>query len=68
MSAQPLPVPTTYSQPLTTVADMARVQAWAARYLSRAADLPLTFTLGDQTVRGLPEAWRPTAYRRLTRP
>lgn len=62
MPASPFLTP--YSLPLTTAADLDRRRAWEARYLSRAADLPLTFTYGAQVIRGLPEAWQPTAHRR----
>ena len=62
MSANPLP--TTYSRPLATPADMARAHAVAARFCERAADLPLTFTYYGVTYYGLPAAWQPRASTR----
>ncbi|RIK45183.1 MAG: hypothetical protein DCC57_16890 [Chloroflexi bacterium] len=44
--------------------DMAACRAWTDRYLTRPADLPVTFVLDGQPVRGIPAAWQPAVTTR----
>jgi alpha-galactosidase len=55
---------TIYSMPITSVADMEKRQAWLTPLLSRASELPITFTLDGERIRGIPQSWNPTAVRR----
>ena len=55
---------TTNDMPITTPDDMAMSRAWSAGYFANAADLPISFVLDGQTVRGIPAAWRPTMQAR----
>src|ERR1700687_1362257 len=55
---------TTNDMPITKPEDMLMSRTWAARYLSNAADLPISFVLNGQIIRGLPNAWQPIVNRR----
>ncbi len=44
---------TIYSMPITSMADMEKLQAWLAPLLARASELPITFTLNGETIRGI---------------
>ncbi|MDD4891345.1 MAG: hypothetical protein PHU85_15600, partial [Phycisphaerae bacterium] len=48
----------------TEPADMAKIRAWAGRFLSDPACLPTSFKRDGQVVRGLPSAFDPTSRRR----
>ncbi len=50
--------------PTTHPADMRKCQDWSARHLACAADLPISFTLDEQPIAGIPANWQPTASRR----
>ncbi len=52
--------------PIPTAADLAQSRAWSERPFAKAADLPITFKLAGQLIRGIPPAWQPaTRQRRL---
>ena len=44
--------------------DMAQSRAWAEPLFAHAADLPISFVLDGNPVRGIPTAWRPSSRRR----
>lgn len=44
--------------------DQAWSRAWTARFLSGAADLPVSFVFDGNPITGIPAAWRPTSSRR----
>ena len=48
----------------TTPEDMARSRAWARRFLSEPAGLPISFVLGEQAIAGIPENWETTRRER----
>lgn len=56
---------TAHVTPTTKPADMAINRAWTERCFTRAADLPISFVLDGQAIRGIPAAWNPevTSYR-----
>ena len=54
----------TQETPITTPEDMSIIRAWVARYFAHAADLPISFTLDGQVVRGIPESWQTSVDRR----
>jgi len=43
---------------------MVKSRAWAGRFLSGAADLPISFVLDDKAIGGIPEEWQPTSHGR----
>ncbi|HMN28613.1 MAG TPA: hypothetical protein PKE45_10710, partial [Caldilineaceae bacterium] len=51
--------------PVTGPAEMEKSRAWVGHFLASAADLPITFTLDGQTVRGIPATWQPVSSRRI---
>jgi alpha-galactosidase len=55
---------TVYSLPITTPADMDQRRAWVDHFFANAADLPISFTLNGETIRGIPSAWQPVVSRR----
>ena len=56
---------TTHAIPTTTKPeDMLQSRAWAERFFSRAADLPISFVLDGKAIRGIPEEWRPVSNKR----
>lgn len=55
---------TTYSMPITKPEDMAISRAWAGRFFASAADLPISFLLDGQAVRGIPAEWQPVSSKR----
>ncbi len=44
--------------------DMRLSRAWAARFLTGAGQLPISFTLDEQPITGIPDAWNPSAHAR----
>ena len=64
MSARKPDTMTTHSMPITTPEDMSKSRAWARRFFSRAADLPISFVLDGKAINGIPEEWQPVAHRR----
>jgi alpha-galactosidase len=54
---------TKINKPITQPEDMSISRAWVARALSNSADLPISFVLNGQTVRGIPQTWQPRASR-----
>ena len=55
---------TTHATPITKPEDMLQSRAWAERFFSRAADLPISFALDGKALRGIPEEWQPVTKRR----
>jgi alpha-galactosidase len=55
---------TTNDLPMTAPEDMSIIRGWIASDLTSASQLPLTFVLDGQSIRGIPEAWKPTVSRR----
>lgn len=47
-----------------TPEDMLKSRAWGERFLSHAAELPITFVLEGKTIRGIPQGWHPVSNRR----
>ncbi len=54
-----------HTTPTTKAEDMQKARAWAGRFFANAADLPISFVLDGEAIRGIPEAWHPTSSRRL---
>lgn len=44
---------------------MAQGRAWTERFFSAAADLPISFKLNGQALRGIRKEWRPSSRRRM---
>ncbi len=55
---------TIYSLPVTRPEDMLASRTWAERFFTNAADLPVSYVLDGQALRGIPEGWRQTMSRR----
>jgi alpha-galactosidase len=55
---------TVYSMPITKPEDLARSRTWSGPLFSHATDLPISFVLDGQAMRGIPETWQPTMSRR----
>ena len=45
--------------PSTKPGDMSQSREWAGRFFSRPTDLPISFVIDGNTIRGLPEDWEP---------
>jgi alpha-galactosidase len=45
-------------------ADMAQSRQWSDPLFAGPGSLPVTFTLGEQRIQGIPESWHPTTTRR----
>jgi alpha-galactosidase len=54
---------TTNDRPITQPEDMSISRAWVTRSLSNPADLPVSFVLDGQVIRGIPQAWQPQVSR-----
>jgi alpha-galactosidase len=52
------------NMPLTTPEEMSLCRAWMGRYFTHPRDLPLSFVLDGQVVRGIPDAWQPSMTQR----
>ena len=50
--------------PITKPEDMLKSRAWAGRFFSGGADLPISFVLDGKAMRGIPEEWGPISSRR----
>lgn len=48
----------------TTSNDMLKTRTWAHGFFTHAADLPISFNVDGQPIRGIPDAWSPTTVRR----
>jgi hypothetical protein len=55
---------TMYAVPVTKPEDMLKSRAWAERFFSTAADLPISFVLDGKAMSGIPEEWQPVSNRR----
>ncbi len=55
---------TMYAVPVTKSEDMLKSRAWAERFFSAAADLPISFVLDGKAMGGIPEEWQPVSNRR----
>ena len=44
--------------------DMLKSRAWAKRFFSSAADLPISFVLDEKAIHGIPQEWHPVLNRR----
>jgi alpha-galactosidase len=64
MSARKPALMTTHSMPITTPEDMSRSREWTRSFFSRPSDLPISFVLDGDTIKGIPDKWQPAAHRR----
>jgi len=64
MSARIPAMMSSYSIPLITPDDMLKSRAWAIRFFSRPANLPISFMLDGKSINGIPDKWQPVSYHR----
>ena len=54
----------THVIPVTKPEDMSKSRAWAERFFSNAAGLPISFVFDGKAMGGIPEVWQPVSSRR----
>ena len=55
---------TRHTTPSTTAEDMHQSRKWAESFFSGSADLPVSFVLDGNSIRGIPGHWQPVSHRR----